>query len=384
MKLIYLSPVPLNSFAQRPHHFVEWFHRRFAAEVMWVDPGPSRLLKLSDWRRLKLSKSEALGPAWHKEAWVDHLKFSVLPLEPLAWGRKMNKFQWRDGLGRMDAFITPDTWIVVGKPCALAMEMAALYPNNPLVFDAMDNMPFFFKGLSKAWMHEMEIKLAERADWILTSSTALVGKFTGHGARVRKVLNGLTVPKLAPRLAATEEQKVIFGYVGAISSWFDWDAVIRLALRHPTAEVRLIGPCDITPPASMPANISFRPAIAQEQVYDAMREFSVGLIPFHINTLTDFVDPVKYYEYRAVGLPVLSTRFGEMQQRSTEDGVFFFEDLADVNSAEELFKTPTTSDQKTLFCKDNSWDNRFDSIDFFKHLGSRRLSQHRARQTSIL
>lgn len=381
MKLIYLSPVPLNSFAQRPHHFVEWFHRRFKAEVMWVEPGPSRLLKTSDWRRLRPGKSQALGPAWRQESWVAHLKFSVLPLEPLAWGRRMNRFQWRDGLERMEAFITPDTWIVVGKPCALAMELAALYPNNPLVFDAMDNIPFFFKGLSKAWMHEVEIKLAERADWILTSSTALVSKFTGHGTRVRKVLNGLTMPKSEPSSVPPIE-KVVFGYVGVIASWFDWDAVLRLAMRNPRAEIRLIGPCDIPPPAFMPENIVFRPAIAQEQVYDAMREFTVGIIPFHINTLTDYVDPVKYYEYRAVGLPVLSTRFGEMQQRSAEEGVFFFEDLADVTSADELFKKQASADQKTLFCKDNNWDKRFDSIDFFKHVGSLRFSQHRERQAS--
>jgi hypothetical protein len=52
-----------------------------------------------------------------------------------------------------------------------------------------------------------------------------------------------------------------------------------------------------------------------------VRRFAVGLIPFVRSRLTDCVDPIKYYEYRALGVPVLSTRFGEMANRSEADGV---------------------------------------------------------------
>ena len=53
MRLVYLSPVPLASFAQRPHHFVQWFHERFDAPVLWIDPTPARLARWSDLRRLR-------------------------------------------------------------------------------------------------------------------------------------------------------------------------------------------------------------------------------------------------------------------------------------------------------------------------------------------
>ena len=33
MQLVYFSPVPWASFAQRPHKFVEWFHARCGAIV---------------------------------------------------------------------------------------------------------------------------------------------------------------------------------------------------------------------------------------------------------------------------------------------------------------------------------------------------------------
>ena len=38
MQLVYFSPVPWASYAQRPHKFVEWFHARRVLKVRWVDP----------------------------------------------------------------------------------------------------------------------------------------------------------------------------------------------------------------------------------------------------------------------------------------------------------------------------------------------------------
>ena len=50
-----------------------------------------------------------------------------------------------------------------------------------------------------------------------------------------------------------------------------------------------------------------------------MAQFDVGLIPFLKNRLTDSVDPIKYHEYRALGLPVVSTSFGEMPMYAEKD-----------------------------------------------------------------
>ncbi len=52
-----------------------------------------------------------------------------------------------------------------------------------------------------------------------------------------------------------------------------------------------------------------------------MAEFDVGLIPFKQNALTAAVDPIKYYEYRALALPVISTDFGEMHERGDLPGL---------------------------------------------------------------
>ena len=63
-----------------------------------------------------------------------------------------------------------------------------------------------------------------------------------------------------------------------------------------------------------------------------MQEFSVGLIPFKCTDLTASVDPIKFYEYRALGLPVLSARFGEMALRDGLAGVFLMDKHSDLAS----------------------------------------------------
>jgi hypothetical protein len=364
MQLVYLSPVPLTSFAQRPHHFVQWFHHRFNARVLWLDPTPARFPKWGDWRRLARRDSVALGPAWAGEEWVEKYTFPSLPIEPLAWGRAINGWRWQTALRALDSCMTADTWLVVGKPGALALELARRYPQQRLVFDAMDNMSAFCEGRAQTWMLHAERELAARADWIVTSSSALQRKFAAQGGKVRKVMNGLSAPTGPAASSRAAGGVDVLGYVGVIASWFDWEAVIRLAGAVPDKEIRLIGPCEKGPGTALPPNVRLYGAIAHDAVYAALREFSVGLIPFRLNALTEFVDPVKYYEYRAIGLPVLSTKFGEMKHRTAQDGVFFLEDFAGLPPPDALWRQTGNVEQCAAFCRENSWDRRFDAIDF--------------------
>ena len=100
-----------------------------------------------------------------------------------------------------------------------------------------------------------------------------------------------------------------------------------------------------------------------------MQEFSVGLIPFKRNALTASVDPIKYYEYRALGLPVLSTCFGEMALRKAESGVFLVSEQAElahqVRAALDYIRAALDYKGEALeieqFRKANSWEVRFDA-----------------------
>lgn len=370
-RLVYLSPVPLHSFAQRPHHFVHWFHQRFEAPVCWIDPGPSRLPRLSDWPRLFERSRPELGPTWRDAPWVTHQRARVLPLEPWAWGRAINRRLWRPLLAQLDAFVTPDTWLVMGKPCALSLAVGERYPQLPLVMDAMDAMPAFSDGVSRRWMVQAETLLAQRADAILASSDALARHFAGHSAKLRTVLNGLTpLPDTGldtPPPPPGQDRPLVLGFVGAIDRWFDWPAVLRLAQACPSCRIELVGPVRLPAPGPLPPNVRLHPAIAQHEVYGVMQGFDIGLIPFLHNDVTACVDPVKYHEYRAVGLPVLSSRFGQMAERGPADGVQFLEDrpLWQQPDLQALAATRLLPEQAAAYRTHNSWAQRFNAIDLW-------------------
>lgn len=364
LRLIYLSPVPLGSFAQRPHHFVHWFHQRYGGDVLWIDPGPSRLPRRSDWPRLAKyfqSSSPTLGPDWRDAPWLQHVIAKVLPFEPFAWGRWVNRVLWQDLLKQTDDFVNPETVLVLGKPCALSLALIQRYPQQRCIFDAMDHMPGFLTGVSRRWMVQAERGLAQQADAIWASAHALVEHHSDHADKVSLVLNALTQPPLARK--QPDRTGLVFGYLGVIDRWFDWGLITALAKAFPDASVELVGPIHVPAPGPLPSNVHCLPAVPQQQVYQAMERFDVGLIPFASNDVTAYVDPVKYYEYRALGLPVLSTRFGEMSRRNASDGVVFWDQLILGKLDLPALLASQASEQTRLsFCERNSWTCRFNSV----------------------
>jgi hypothetical protein len=93
-----------------------------------------------------------------------------------------------------------------------------------------------------------------------------------------------------------------------------------------------------------------------------MARFHVGLIPFANNDVTAYVDPVKYYEYRAMGMNVLTTRFGEMNHRNEADGVYFWDQLTSGKlDLKSLAASKPTEADRQAFCQNNSWARRFNA-----------------------
>ena len=102
-----------------------------------------------------------------------------------------------------------------------------------------------------------------------------------------------------------------------------------------------------------------------------MERFSVGLIPFKRTRLTDGVDPIKYYEYRAMGLPVLTTAFGEMAGRGIGDDTYFMDAERDLGrEATAALNRATDPASVARFRIEDTWDRRFEAARLFAHHAS--------------
>ncbi|RYZ88669.1 MAG: glycosyl transferase [Proteobacteria bacterium] len=365
MQLIYLSPVPWASFAQRPHKFVEWFHSRHGDKVLWIEPYPTRFPEFSD----LLRKASGLGIGQqevqqvHCPEWLTVIKPKALPIEPLPGSGIVGSLLWASVLDHATEFLDGrNSCLAIGKPSELALQLLQRHPNLFSVFDAMDDFAAFYRGLSSRAMQRTEAKIVSRVRRLLVSSTSLANRFSSNLPKPVLARNACAMETLPPVDKLARSEGAVLGYVGTIASWFDWSLVINIANENPASLVRLVGPVYTPPPMALPKNIELRPACAHTVAIQMMQEFSAGLIPFKNNALTSSVDPVKYYEYRALGLPVISTKFGEMSLRQHQDGVFLISERDNLKNLIEKtkFYQPEVG-QIERFRLENNWHARFDA-----------------------
>jgi glycosyltransferase involved in cell wall biosynthesis len=254
----------------------------------------------------------------------------------------------------------------VGKPSDLAVQILDRARGAPSFYDAMDDVAWFYEGRSRASMARQEIAVAVRVDRVWAASSALERRWR-RGARFCVRVPNACAPEDLPSPGARPpaRDRRAFGYVGTLARWFDWDFTRAVAEAFPDRPVDLIGPMYERPSGRLPDNVRLHPPRAAREALAAMGRFAVGLIPFRAGPLTEAADPVKYYEYAALGLPVLSTRVGEMARREGCPGVFLAEGPAEaaVRAREALAATPV--EDLRAFQAVHSWEARFDAAGLF-------------------
>jgi hypothetical protein len=366
MRLIYFAPVYARSYAQRPHFTVEHWLELGVEQVLWVDPYPVRLPQWQDLHRGRgiYNQATPLDPQ------INVLHVPALPIEPLPCGTWLNRrLLWRTAWQQLVDFTLGASVILgIGRPSALALLALRSLRCSAAFYEAMDNFPEFHQGLARRAMRRHEDLIAAEVDLVVASSTFLAEKFTRRGLRVMKMLNACTPESLPIRNHAASQQPVL-GFVGCLGKWIDWPLLTRLAEQMPETRIELVGPCAASPPNPLPANIHLLPPCKQHEVGMHLKRFSAGLIPFRRTALTTGMDPIKFYEYRAVGLPVLSTQFGEMALRGPGDGVYFLDQGDDMKSvvANALSQSVDLAAIEQ-FRRANDWRHRFRGADPFRCL----------------
>jgi len=358
MRLTYFSPVPWDSYEQRPHYFVRDFLESGGESATWINPYPARLPNWRDLTRqdlrdppLILAKPQALRV----------LSPGSLPIDPLPGGAAINEtLFWRsllDDLRREDS--GNEAIVGIGRPTELALTALRTLSGAWSFYDAMDDFPEFYSGQSRAATTRVEADIAKDVSRIFVSSARLAEKFSEAGPPVTLLSNAFDM-SLLPPITSKDGASARVGFIGCIGSWFDWDATARLASAINPVPVTLVGPIASPPPGTLPSNVEIRPACPQPDGVRWLESFSAGLIPFLRNTLTASVDPIKYYQYRGAGVPILTTRFGEMATRGEGEDTYFIDDPAGPRAAFERSQARRLSiDDVRKFRSANDWPERF-------------------------
>lgn len=112
--------------------------------------------------------------------------------------------------------------------------------------------------------------------------------------------------------------KPIILYVGAMDVWFDYDMVNKLVSAMPDCMFIMIGPAEMAVKKLVPKdNLKLLGKKTYSELPAYMHHAGVGIIPFAFKSYPDLVksiNPLKLYEYMSCGLPVVSSRWPEMEE----------------------------------------------------------------------
>lgn len=237
-----------------------------------------------------------------------------------------------------------------------------------LLFDAVDNWGEHpaFSSCQEEVMASYE-QLREQAQIIFTVSQERARFFHRPEGNVYWIPNAVPRHFLTTNPSPPQELKEIpsplLGYVGVVQERFDVVLIERLAQDLDTGTILLVGPVmekikDLLAREKRIVFLGFRP---YHEIPGIISSFQVGLIPHHVNALTQSMDPIKIYEYLALGCPVVSTPVAGAQA---------FSSVLTIASSHEEFiagvkravKDPGSPAQRRKAVQGETWENRIKTM----------------------
>ncbi len=218
--------------------------------------------------------------------------------------------------------------------------------------------------------------LIRRADVVITTHPALVEQMRPLNENVHLVPNAvdfplfqqaLAMPGLPPELEGIPGPRV--GYVGVINDKIDLSLFRAVVERLPHVHLVLIGP-DMLRHHAQERDLLDHPRIhwlgfrppAKLPLY--MKGLHVALMPYRLNRWTAHIDPLKLYEYFALGLPVVSTPIPAVER--VRHLLYVGEGEAFVDAVTKALAEDAANDlreQRRAFARANTWDERAAQIE---------------------
>lgn len=233
---------------------------------------------------------------------------SVSRIQYRLWGGMLRREAQRLGFSR--------TWLWLYNPLYV-QSCSSLRPER-LIFDMVDELGAYDAGVhSRRTMGKCVESALESADLVFTTSGILAETYSPRTrtGKLHMVPNGVRgdwvdrPPRAVPeRIRDLPRPRI--GFLGALFSYLDYDLLAETARAFPEGTLVLVGP--VTDYAGVArvageSNVVLIGSQPQEKVPDFVSAFDVCLCPFRSGPIRRAVNPLKIYEYLALGRPVVST-----------------------------------------------------------------------------
>ncbi|HYX24546.1 MAG TPA: polysaccharide pyruvyl transferase CsaB [Thermoanaerobaculia bacterium] len=251
------------------------------------------------------------------------------------------------------------------------------------VYDVLDDWDEFHRVGQAVWYEEdFERHLAGAADAVFAINDFLAGRIRKlGGAGVEVIGNGLKPGLEAVREPLPLERgEVTVGYFGYLAgAWFDWELIAGAARRRPAWRFYLIGYGGSPEGVRLPANVALLGKKPQSELAAWAANWDVAVIPFKPDRLAAGSDPIKTYEYLAMGLPVVATGVyppagGEAFVARAEGIEAFIAELARAAAG----RGDGEAAARRAFAAGCTWEARLDALLGTVARGGQRVAEKRA------
>ena len=167
-------------------------------------------------------------------------------------------------------------------------------------------------------------QLAQAVDLVIYSAFSLERIVNSlHPKQTLHLPNGVDLDNFLDKHPSQPEEyktleKPIVVYIGAMSYWFDHNLMNRLTEALPSVDFVLIGPkSEVQRKLHPRTNLHLLGRQLHKNLPKYLYHASLGIIPFnraHYPDLVNAINPLKLYEFAACGLPIVATRWDELER----------------------------------------------------------------------
>lgn len=260
----------------------------------------------------------------------------------------------------------------------------------PVIFDVSDWFPDSAAAyIGNKWMKELVRKVVlaitkwnmKHSSKVLTVSPSLKKKLIRHGSPEPEVImNGVNTELFRPmgkelaKFALGLDGYFVIGFAGAIEEWYDLESMIRampkLLKRYPDIKMLLVGGSLFTDDVShlraltyeldLGDKIRFTGFVPYERLHGYIAAMDVCAIPLIPKEWAEIALPNKFFEYDAMGKPILLTNIPDIINLGNE--MYIYGDEESYLKAIDLFRMNPPKDRNEI-THEHSWKNRAEEFE---------------------
>lgn len=248
-----------------------------------------------------------------------------------------------------------------------------------IIYDCMDNYKCW-PGCNRESLIDMEKKVLNISSYVIASSENLYNELINYDVNIKNKLyiinNGVDIESFDLNKLGKNNEVNIFknnnkkrvGYVGTISKWVDLNLVENIAIKNKNLDFYIIGPIENGTDIRKYKNINNIIFTASQPYYsipNILSKLDITIMPFKKIDLVDSVNPVKVYEYLAMGKPVIALRYTETEKFG--DLIYLYDNADEfqlcLNKILNCQEDSKVIENRMEFAKNNSWENRVNILE---------------------